>query len=190
MMDEYSFKEGSLFPQLFASRFSSMPQAWQKFHTVSGEHCYEGEAEVIRGESLLLRILASVLRLPPTSKVPVKLVIKKEEDFERWSRFFGDSFFSTVLFSDEKKTSGQQYYYLRERFGPLCFGIVLTVEAETVIWRIDRWWFFKMPLPKLFAPKSETKEFIDTHGRYAFDIDLSVPFLGRLIAYRGWLVVD
>ena len=44
-----------------------------------------------------------------------------------------------------------------------------------------------MPLPKFLAPLSQTKEFIDDKGRYAFDIDLSVPLFGRLIAYRGWL---
>ncbi len=189
-MNENSYEETSLFPSLFASRFSSMPLPWQIFHTVTGEHIYEGEAEVIRGENFLLQIMAILLRLPPTSKVPVRLILKKQGEFESWSRHFGDSFFSTVLFLDEKNHSDHNRFFLKERYGPLCFGIVLKVQDDMVFWDIDRWWLFGLPLPQLLAPKSQTKEFLNAQGRYAFDIDLSVPLLGRLIAYRGWLKVQ
>ena len=27
-------------------------------------------------------------------------------------------------------------------------------------------------------------------GRYAFDIDARLPWIGRLVAYRGWLEID
>lgn len=188
--NETSINQLSLFQRLFSTQFEMMPRPWQIFHTATGHHVYEGEAEVIRGESLILRGLATLLRLPPSSKVPVKLLIEKQGLGESWSRYFGQSFFSTVLNLDEKNETAKVGFYLRERFGPLCFGIVLTVEDKTVVWSIDRWWFFHIPLPKFFAPRSETKEFVDDEGRYAFDIDLSVPFLGRLIAYRGWLNVE
>lgn len=189
-LNQISLLDTSLFQRLFKTQFQTMPKPWQIFHTAIGHHEFEGEAEVIRGKNIILQALATLLRLPPTSKVPVKLVIEKQGLGESWARYFGKSFFSTVLYLDEKKETAEDGFYLRERFGPLCFGIVLTVEDKTVVWSIDRWWFFHIPLPKFFAPRSKTKEFVDDEGRYAFDIDLSVPFLGRLIAYRGWLNVE
>jgi len=188
-MDEFTEHQTSLFQRLFTTRFNSMPLPWQIFHKAVGQHEFEGESEVLRGESLILQLLATLLRLPSTSQVPIKLVIEKKGEGERWSRYFGKSYFSTYLYLDDKNKPYEEHFYLRERFGPLCFGLVLSIEDETVFWRIDRWWFFSVPLPKFFAPRSQTKEFIDAKGRYAFDIDLSVPLLGRLIAYRGWLKI-
>jgi hypothetical protein len=187
-MDKYSQSQ-ALFQRLFKDHFVRLPDPWQTFHTAIGEHQFDGEAEVLRGSNFITTFLAFLLRLPPASEVPVKLVIQKKREGETWARHFGDHFFQTYLFLGEETKNSDGQFLLRERFGPFCFGIALTAHSETVEWRIDRWWFFGVPLPKFLAPLSQTKEFIDDKGRYAFDIDLSVPLFGRLIAYRGWLNV-
>lgn len=187
-MDKYSESQ-ALFQRLFKEQFARMPVPWQNFHNAIGEHQFEGEAEVLRGQNFVTSLLAFLLRLPPASEVPVKLVIRKKGEGETWARHFGDHFFQTFLFLHNETKNSDGQFLLRERFGPFCFGIALTVHAETVQWSIDRWWFAGVPLPKFLAPLSQTKEFIDDKGRYAFDIDLSVPLFGRLIAYRGWLYV-
>ena len=52
------------------------------------------------------------------------------------------------------------------------------------------WWLFGVKLPKALVPISKTIEYVDNEGRYAFDIDLHIRFLGPLIAYKGWLDVE
>ena len=42
-----------LFREIFGLRFDDMPKVWRAFHTVSGNHCYHGKAEVVRGKGLL-----------------------------------------------------------------------------------------------------------------------------------------
>lgn len=184
-------KDVRVFERLFGPIYYEMPEPWQNLHTVDGRHHYFGEAEVLRGENFLMRILASLLRLPPSSNVPVELIIEKQGDGETWSRLFGESHFKTYLFlKEEDKDIFAEDIFVRERFGPISFGIALTIDNNRVYWAIAKWWLFGLPLPKLFAPISNTIEYIDDQGRYAFDIDLSVIFFGRLIAYRGWLKTD
>ena len=178
----------ALFHRLFKDHYQTMPTPWQKFHKATGVHQFEGEAEVLRGQNFVTSLLAFLLRLPPAAQVPVRLVIQKKGEGETWSRYFGDSHFQSFLFLDDLTQNEKGQYLLRERFGPFCFGIALTLEQQSIQWTIDRWWVLGVPMLKLLAPLSQTKEFIDEQGRYAFDIDLSVPLFGRLIAYKGWLV--
>ena len=37
------------------------------------------------------------------------------------------------------------------------------------------------------APKSQTAEFVDEDGRFRFDVAISVPLVGPVVRYRGWL---
>jgi hypothetical protein len=74
-----------------------------------------------------------------------------------------------------------------ERFGP--FKILLGVrtagggiEMPVVGWRIG-----PVKLPLALAPKSETREFVGEDGRFHFDVRLTLPLVGLLAHYRGWL---
>ena len=37
-------------------------------------------------------------------------------------------------------------------------------------------------------PRSEAREDVDEQGRFRFDIRLTLPVIGLLTHYRGWLV--
>lgn len=45
-----------------------------------------------------------------------------------------------------------------------------------------------IPIPRIFLPVGETTETVDD-GRMCFDIRLSLPGLGPMVQYRGWLAV-
>lgn len=76
---------------------------------------------------------------------------------------------------------------LRERFGPLSFVIRLHVADDRVEWPIVSWRFLGLPIPVTLAPKSQTAEFVDEDGRFRFDVAISVPLVGPVVRYRGWL---
>ena len=173
-----------LFRFIFGPRFDRLPAAWQQFHSVKDRHIYEGEAEVARGTGFVASVLCLLLRLPQTGAVPVQLVLEKEGKGERWARTFGASSFETRL----SPAHSERGYFLYERFFPFCFFVELEVVGETVGWHLRGWRFFGVPLPRLFIPKSKTVERVDAEGRYQFDIELSLPLFGRLIAYQGWLL--
>lgn len=175
-----------LFREIFGPRFDDMPKVWRVFHTVNKTHRYHGEAEVVRGRGVLIGLLAWLFKLPPTSRVPVELTLEGGDQGEVWRRQFGASVFSTIL----SPAKGETPFCLYEAYFPFCFCVALHVEETSVHWSLYDWWFLGVRLPKALLPMSETIEYVDDSGRYAFDINLHVRFLGPLIAYRGWLEVE
>jgi len=53
---------------------------------------------------------------------------------------------------------------------------------------VARWRMGPLPLPRFLMPGTVTHEQIDAEGRFAFDVEISAPLVGRLVRYRGWLV--
>lgn len=187
-------KQASLFKRVFGPAYFTLPSGWQQLHDVNDHHVYHGEAEVERGTHWVTKLLASLLRLPPSSVVPVGLYFTRHGEGEIWERRFGDSGFKTYLSEpavsalplDEPGT-----FNLNERFGPLNFTITLRIEEDKVRWDLDSCKFLGISFPGFLVPVSETVEFIDpSTGRYCFDIDLSLFYFGRLIAYRGFVELD
>ncbi len=176
-----------LFKTIFDASFDQMPEIWRRFHTVHDKHVYRGQAEVIAGSGMFIGLLAWMLRLPPSSQVPVQLTLERCETGEIWKRQFGASQFSTIL----RPSKGETKYSLYESYGPITFCVSLAPDQDKleVSWSLIDWWLFGVKLPRFLLPLSKTVEKIDSQGRYAFSIDLEVRFLGRLIAYRGWLEV-
>jgi hypothetical protein len=52
---------------------------------------------------------------------------------------------------------------------------------------VKREWFLGVPVPKVFRPQSDAREFVDEQGRFNFDVKITLPFVGLLAHYRGWL---
>lgn len=198
----------SLFGMLFQKTYLTLPGAWQRLHDVKRQRVFEGEASVRRGRNVFAKGLATVLRLPPSSDVPIRFVVEplagveagtgSRPGGERWQRWFGTFEFTTNLYvhrsfqpevMDDKTREGSNKVYLEEQFGKFRFAICLTVIADEVHWSVTDWWLAGVRLPRWLMPVSQTKEFVDEQGRYRFDIDLSLPVIGRLIAYKGWLSV-
>ena len=49
-----------------------------------------------------------------------------------------------------------------------------------------RWRLAGIPMPKALLPTGSTFE-TEADGRFAFDIDIALPLIGRIVAYRGTL---
>ncbi len=173
-----------LFCSIFGKDFYKLPATWQQFHTVENCHVYEGMSAVERGEGLFVGLLCRALGFPPTSEVPVRLIVERRGEGERWQRVFGSSGFSTTLIA----ARGEGPICLYECLFPFRFCVELIASDNQVSWRLVRWWFLGLPLPRFLMPRSQTVEFVDEKGRYSFDIQLDIAFFGPLIAYRGWLL--
>jgi hypothetical protein len=53
--------------------------------------------------------------------------------------------------------------------------------------RITGWRLGPLPLPAFLAPRSLATESQTNTGRFAYDVPISAPLLGRLTRYRGEL---
>jgi len=77
---------------------------------------------------------------------------------------------------------------IQERFGPLTMDLRLTPEGDRLVYRVEGWRLGQVPLPRALAPSTSAHEEVDAEGRFVFDVEISLPLIGRLVRYRGWLV--
>lgn len=166
--------------------FKALPQKLQQFHEASGPILWSGQANVTRGTGVLSRLIGWVFRFPRSGPaVPVTVSIDRTRSaqgtpIEVWTRTFAGKAMTSVL-------SSRGGRLMSERFPPFTFGLRLEQDAKGIQMPLANWHIGKLPLPRLLAPCSETKEHVDDDGRYQFDVRLSAPLVGSLVHYRGWL---
>lgn len=172
-----------LFEQALAEDWQQLPLEIRNAHAAIRRRAFEGEAIVERGTSLLARLVCALFRFPRSSpKTPVKVVFRRVGEREVWHRTFGTSQFRSVLKVPEKGTG-----LVQERFGFFSFQIPLEASREELRFPVARAWVLGIPIPTFLLPKSEAREFVDSQGRFNFEIELSLPLVGRIVRYEGWL---
>lgn len=175
-----------LFQQAMGDDFAAMPGSVRNLHTVFDRHVWSGTARVSRGQSMFGNLLCRLIGFPPEAgSVPVAVTIERHADKEFWSRNFGGKTFRSVLSLRDDQGKG----HVCERFGPLKFDIDLTHDGTRLYFPVARGRFLGCPLPKWILPESEAFEF-EENGRFNFDVRISLPGIGMLVRYQGWLEID
>ncbi|WP_299726498.1 DUF4166 domain-containing protein [uncultured Tateyamaria sp.] len=180
----------SIFEKALGARaIKALPECLQQFHAPSGPVLWSGEADVERGAGILPQVIARLFGFPQTGQaVPVTVSIDRKQSshgmpIEVWTRTFANKSMTSVL-----SHSGNGM--IVERFAPFSFALRLAQDADGLRMPLAKWWLGKLPLPRVLAPRSDTREYVDEMGRFHFDVKLSVPIFGQLIHYRGWLAPD
>ena len=121
-----------------------------------------------------------VMRFPPeAADVPLTVRMDRRGDAEVWIREFAGCRFRSTL----RLHRGQ----MTERFGALTFAIALRVQGGVLQYPVTKGWFLGIPMPRWALPRSDTAEGADG-GRATFDVALSLPVIGPVVRYQGWLV--
>jgi hypothetical protein len=158
-----------------------MPPAVAAMHGDTALITARGMARVDRGAGLVARIIARIIGFPPSSlAVPLEVEIRRDESGETWTRRFGDTSFASRMTRREGRVV--------EHFGPLAFAFDLQPVANGHAMRLARWWCGQLRLPLPFAPRIAAAE-TDQDGRFTFNVRITLPLFGLLIAYHGSLVV-
>jgi len=173
-----------LYRRILGDAYASLPRPIQMMHDLKRDLTATGVASVERGKSLLSRLLASIIGLPPAGEnVPVKVKFRLEDGREHWQRdFAGKTFAST-----QDEGQGRNARLLCERFGPINFAMALVIESERLRLVLRRWSILGIALPLWLAPRSNTYEHVED-GRFRFHVEISHPLTGLIVRYRGWLV--
>ncbi len=178
---DISAREGTtpLYRRVLGSRFSKLPAAVRTLHDVGGASVWLGCADVVRGGNAFARALATLFALPPHgSDQPLCATFTPREGTEVWSRVFGRRTFRSV----QSEGAGT----LIERVGPVCFTFTLDIIDDALQLRLQRLHVFGVPMPRALHPCVETRE-TGNASRYQFDVKSSLPVIGLLVHYRGWL---
>ncbi|HJR74823.1 MAG TPA: DUF4166 domain-containing protein [Luteimonas sp.] len=170
----------TLFQKLLGAPFFRLPDSVRALHSVRGEGRYAGRATIARGRNPIARLCAAVVGLPPSvSDVPTTVDFRTDATGETWQRSFG----SHRLRSRLRAHDG----LLRERLGPVQFRFALHVSDGAIWWQtVGVRVFGVLPLPVSWFADVRCRE-REHEGRYEFLVEASLPLVGPLIRYEGWL---
>lgn len=171
-----------LFQRLLGESFRMLPLPVQALHSTPLPRRFEGRATVHAAQGLISRLLARILGFPTTSiETPIAVTIEPSGEGQRWTRFFPPRPMRSRLWPVHGR--------LHERFGPLTLGFVLRGDAAGIEWCAASMSLLGVPLPRALLRRIEARESM-RDGRYHFFVSGSLPLVGRLVGYEGWLDVD
>ncbi|WP_206859981.1 DUF4166 domain-containing protein [Lysobacter changpingensis] len=174
-----------LYRQLLPARFDDLPPTVRALHERVGRHRYRGKVEVERGHGLLSRMCAWATRLPGEGRGTIEVEIDSAAQGERWARIFAGRAMRSRLWARDA--------LLCERLGLVTFAFRLDVEplgaGHAVVWRVAKVRALGVPLPRRWFDAVGAREY-ERDRRYRFDVFAALPWIGRLVHYRGWLDVD
>jgi saccharopine dehydrogenase-like NADP-dependent oxidoreductase len=175
----------ALIARVVGASFERMPAPVRAAHLVDERLRLAGRASVGGAASPLGRLLARLIGFPPAAAdVPVSVEMRVERDGETWTRDFGGCTFRSRL------APGGRPGRATERFGALTFDLVLAAGPDGLDLTITGGRLGPLPLPRLLLPRSAATERVDGDGRFRFDVPISLPGVGQLVHYRGWLVPE
>ncbi|WP_159804336.1 SDR family oxidoreductase [Litoreibacter roseus] len=173
--------------QLGTETFQDLPDALRDFHGQTGDPVWSGTAQIEGGKWVLPKLLSRFFGFPATGvNIPVTVQVDRsiEEDGlprERWTRNFDGTILTSAL------TRARDGVFT-EKFALFTFDVPVSAGSGTVKMPVSGFCLGRLRLPRVLAPRSNTVEYQDTEGRFCFDVRLTLPLVGLLAHYKGWLM--
>ena len=159
--------------------FAQLPASLQRFHTLNGSHTLHGAVEVGAPASFAAKLIARCLGAPLQAvKGPIRFELRADPASEVWTRHFPGKTMASRLMLD----SGQ----LVERLGAARLGFELRASPEKLEMKLIRLHFFGVPCPRWLLPAIVAEE-TATAGRLHFHVRASLPLVGLVTSYHGYL---
>lgn len=175
--------DAPLYRKILGSAFATLPLQLRELHGSTAAREWTGFAEVQRGRGPAAAILVALFGFPrAASKVPITVTFLPEGDAERWVRNCDGKRFSSV----QSVGTGRDEHLVVERFGPARFALALVAESDRLALIPRQWSIFSIPMPKFLLPTGASFE-TEQDGQFCFDVEISMPLIGRIVAYRGTL---
>ena len=175
---------GPIYRRLLGSAFEGLPQKVRELHDGAGKRRWSGTANVERGKGPIAAIAAALFGFPRSAQsVPIIVTLTSEGQGERWTRDFGGQIFT----SHQSPGTGRNAHLMVERFGLISVAIAMVVEGDRLVLVPRRWSVHAIPLPRCLLPKGGSYE-TERNGRFVFDVEVTLPIIGRVVTYRGELL--
>jgi hypothetical protein len=169
--------------RLLSEAYGRLSPPLHAVHNVQSRSELAGIADVKRGRGLLARLICAVVGFPARgTQVPVTVTMIRNGDGEVWERRFGNAKFQSLQFLG----TGDDEGLLVERFGPMSFAMAEVVENGSLRLVQRSWRFLGLRMPRFLRPTGTAREH-DADGRFNFEVEIRLPLVGLVVAYRGWL---
>lgn len=151
-------------------------------HAGSGKRHLVGRADIKRGTHPIARLALWVCGFPPRGRdVPLILTVCSTQTHTDWVRDFNGHKTLSRLWFDADRLAVQ------EAFGPFRLRLDLHADHGQLLIKVAGVSFCGIPLPRWLHPISETREFENEAGKFAFDVSGHLRGFGLLIRYTGHL---
>ena len=192
--------EKPLFQRVIGADFEHLPEVNRRLHRGRPAVIAEGEALVTPARGALMRRLAGAFGLPTApGEQPLRVVIESRAGEEHWTRFFGTQAMRSVMRQPAKAARAQRSgkpaaagrgdALIEERFGAMRATMRLIPRGDGLDMQLVSARFGWMPLVGPLKPVIKAEERVDADGNHRFDVEIGLPLIGRLVAYRGYLRV-
>jgi hypothetical protein len=170
-----------LYSRVMGSDFEMLPGSVKALHTVIGDAGAQGTATILRGRSVLARLVCALMGFPSSGETKLHVWLSERNGVERWTRSFGVNTFSSELYQRGRR--------LIERFGPLRFTFDLPGSPDGLKMIMKGWSIFHIPLPLILAPRCRASEW-EEDGTFCFEVELAFLWHAKIIRYTGRLQAD
>jgi saccharopine dehydrogenase-like NADP-dependent oxidoreductase len=172
-----------LFRQVLGASFEELPKVTQALHRGTPAIIGEGKADIDAPDNLVGRMISALFRFPkPGKDVPVSVLVEQVPGAERWLRRYpGRDMISFMANADPQAQT------LEERFGPLRFRMKITAYEQGLDMKMVSARCGSLPLPRFLVSNIVATERASAESRHLFDVSISLPLIGRIVRYRGWL---
>lgn len=170
----------TVFQQVLRAPFFNLPDPVRALHSIRGQGVYAGRVDIERGTHPLARLCAWVAGLPPAMRdAPLRVEFTADTKSETWRRDFGGHPMASRL----RCRKG----LLVERLGPVQFRFLLHIADGAIYWNaVGVRLLGFVPLPAGLFARVQCRE-REHAGRYEFRVEATLPLLGLLVRYEGWL---
>jgi hypothetical protein len=168
-----------LYRRLLGAHFDVLPACVRELHDVTETSVWVGRADVERGRSWAARAVATLFSLPPDGRSqPLRVRFEPVAGREVWTRVFGTREFCSVQFQRDE--------WLAERVGAATLLSQLEASPDGLALRLRKVHVLGIALPRWLHPCVRTFE-SQRDGRYHFEVEAHLPFVGLLVRYAGGL---
>ncbi|MBA2964446.1 DUF4166 domain-containing protein [Ramlibacter sp. MAH-25] len=160
-------------------QFAQLPSPLQHFHALAGAHVLSGWVEVEAPASRAARLLARCLGAPLNAhQGPIRFELEAGAAEEVWTRHFPGKTMRSRL------TQAAGHIVERLGFAQLRFG--LEGDVDMLEMKLVQLRFLGVPCPRWLLPAVVAEE-TATPGQLHFRVKASLPLIGVVASYRGYL---
>ncbi|MEZ5756766.1 MAG: DUF4166 domain-containing protein [Emcibacteraceae bacterium] len=162
--------------------YEKLPSLIKDMHDVQSIVTAIGISDVVLGKSKAAVFLARIFGFPDEGvNLSITVTFEKKGNDELLFRDYGSRKFQTI-FKDHPQPG-----YVYELFGPLWFEVQCECSEDGIKMIIKKCRLWNViPLPFFLLPKTNAMEKVND-DKYHFDVDISMPLIGRIIWYKGHL---
>jgi hypothetical protein len=177
------YKPPQLFEAAMGPLYACLPATTRAIHMPSPALVLSGLAYAIGAQNGPGRLVARIFGFPPGGEaMPVRVVIERRDDHERWARVYPERTMRSHLTSPDLA-----HCTIEERFGAFRFRLKINGRKDGLDLNPVRAAWRGIPLPRFLLPQVRATERVSPEGRHLFDVAISLWPFGRLVHYKGWL---